>query len=538
MAKNIYFDEELREKIVAGVDKLADTVKLTLGPNGRNVSMYKKAETRDSKWSDAAQPGAPAFVTNDGVTVAQAIVLEDPVEQLGAQLVLAAAEKTNETAGDGTTTASILAQAILKEGYRMVASGYNPIGLRNGIEKAEKAVCGALKEMAVPVESVQALSNAAAISCGDAETGRIVGEILDKLGSEGVVNIDTIGAAAETKYKIDEGIVFNRGYKNPMLIKDQSKLVAELHDCYILLTDIEINSTQQIVDLLIAVAEQNKPLLIIAENIGPEPLGMLITNNMQGDTEFIAVDPPLYGEGREWRMQDMAVQTGGSFISKALGMRLEDAGLEDLGTASYVKVSRKETIIMGGGGTPGAVRAQEEMLRHLVDHTDYEFNKKRYKERLAAFVSGVATITPGGRTELEINERKLRIEDAVNAARSAREEGIVPGGGCALVRCEPAVESLAETLEGEEKIGAQIVLNALSAPLKQIAQNSFVSADMVLEKVREASPETGFDAAAFEYVPMLERGIADPVKVTRLALEAACSVAKTLLTSSTAIVDK
>ncbi len=536
MSRDLSYNETLRKKILAGVDKLADTIKLTLGPKGRNVILYRKPDLQGAKWSDAPQPGAPAFVTNDGVTIAQSIILDDPLENMGAQLIVEAAEKTNELAGDGTTTASLLTQSIIREGYHMMAAGVNPIALRRGIEKAESVVLNELKSMAVPVNTEAELAQVATLSCQDQEIGKLIGEAFYKVGPEGVVNINDTFAKTETHVTYEDGITFDRGYLSPHMITDQETLVAELHSCYVLMTDLTINSSRQILDLLIEVAETNKPLLIIAEKIEEEPLGMLIKNKVEGDLEFIAIEPPMYGEGRVWRLQDLAVQTGGNFISKELGMRLEDAHIADLGTAEYVKVAKKETIILGAGGDPKKVKEHENMLRKLVDSTDYEFNKKRHQERLAKFVSGVATIAPGGRTELEIKEKKLRIEDAVNAVRAAAKEGILPGGGTAFINCIPVLSALVLTLEGEEKIGAQIVLNCLSKPLWQIAENAGENGSTIVDKVQTLERGHGFNAASMEYVNMAEAGIIDPLMVTRLAFESACSVAKTLLTTGAAVV--
>jgi len=534
MAKDITYNEAVRRKMLDGIDKVADTVKVTLGPKGRNVAMYRKANIQGAQYSDRAQAGAPAMVTNDGVTIASAIVLEDPAENMGAQLLKEVASRTNETAGDGTTTATVLAQAILHEGFKNVAAGANPIELRNGIMGAAALAEEKLKEMAVPISTREEIARVATISCQDADLGDKIGEALSRVGLEGVINVDDSGKA-ETSLDVMEGIVFERGFISPHMVTDKDNMVAELYNPYILLTDTKFGNPQDIIPALILAAEDERPCLIISEGIEGEALGLILKNKIEGDMDFVGVISPLYGDGRRWRMEDLAVQTGGTYITKELGMNIRQVTREMLGTAEYVKVTSKQTVITGPGGDPQAIQNRVNEIRYLIENTDYDFNKARYEERLAKFISGVALIDVGGRTETEIKERRFRVEDAVNAARAAYQEGIVPGGGIALLNVIPQLAGYTEGLEGDAKTGAKILLKALEAPARQIAANAGLDASSVVGNLKEMQAGTGYDADKMEYVDMVSAGIIDPVKVTRLALECACSVTATLLTTEAGI---
>ena len=534
MAKDIIYNETVRKKMLDGIDKVADTVKVTLGPKGRNVAMYRKANIQGAQYSDRAQTGAPAMVTNDGVTIASAIVLEDPAENMGAQLLKEVASKTNETAGDGTTTATVLAQAILHEGFKNVAAGANPIELRNGIMETAALAGKMLKDMAVPISTKAEIARVATISCQDADLGDKIGEALSRVGLEGVINVDDSGRY-ETTVDVMEGIVFDRGYISPHMMTDKDNMVAELYNPYILMTDTKFGNPQDIIPALILAAEDERPCLIIAEGIEGEALALILKNKIEGDMDFVGVQAPLYGDGRRWRMEDLAVQTGGTYITKDLGMNIREVTRNMFGPAEYVKVTSRQTVITGPGGNPEEIRNRINEIRYLIDHTDYDFNKKRYEERLAKFVSGVALIDVGGRTETEIKEKRFRVEDAVNAARAAYPEGIVPGGGIALINLIPQLKEQMQSLEGDRKTGANILLKALEAPVRQIASNAGLDAGSVAGNLMEMQAGMGYDADKMEYVDMVSAGIIDPVKVTRLALECACSVTATLLTTEAGI---
>ncbi len=536
MAKDILYSEDIRSGMIAGIDKIADTVKVTLGPKGRNVILYQKASLRDADYSDRAQKGAHVLVTNDGVTIAKAILLKDPVENMGAELLKEAAIKTNETAGDGTTTAAVLAQAILREGIRNVAAGAHPLALRNGIMGAAEAASQELRSMAKPVVTQEDIARIATISCQDGELGKMIGEALYRVGLEGVIQVDDSGRA-ETTLDVLEGIVFERGFLSPLMTTDEHQTAAELHNPYILLCDSKIENPQELIPILIQVAEADRPCLIISDGVEGDAMGLILKNKVEGDLDIVCVNAPLYGEGREWRLADMAVQTGGTYITKKMGLTLREATLDMLGTADYVKVTKKQTVITGAGGDPEKVAERIKELKYLVGHTDYEFNRKRYEERLAKFVSGVAKIDVGGRTEPELWERKMRVEDAVNAARAAYEDGIVAGGGIAFLNLLPVVKSYMNTLEGDERTGAAIVLKALEAPLWQIAENAGLDGSTIVGRLKKEGPDIGYDAEKGVYVNLLEAGIVDPVKVSRMALAAAVSTAAAMLTGEAGIYD-
>lgn len=536
MAKTIVYSEEFRRKMLSGINQLADTIKITLGPNGRNVVMYQKAELQGAEYSDRAMAGAKAMVINDGVTIAKGIVLEDPVENMGAQLMREVSSKTNDLVGDGTTTATVLTQAILNKSLTNLAAGAHPLLMNKGITGAAKVAVEALAEAAVPVSTQEEISRVAAISCQDEKIGAIVGKALHSVGLEGVVEVEDSGRH-ETSVEILEGIVFERGFLSPLMATDKEQTVAELDNPYILLYDGKFTTAQELLPALILVAEEDRPCLIISEGVEEEAMGLILQNKLHGDLDVVCVLPPLYGDGRKWRMEDMAVQTGATLITKDIGLDIRDVTRDMLGSAKRVRVTKNQTVITDPMGDPEAVEKRVRELRYMVEHTDYEFNQKRYQERLAKFVSGVAKIKVGGWTELEITEKKFRVEDAIHAARAAYEEGVVAGGGVALLNTAAAVRSYADTLDADQRTGALILLKALEAPVRQIAQNSGLDGSVVVGKLMESAPGTGYDAESGDYVNMIQAGILDPVKVTRLALENAVSVASTLLTSEVCVVD-
>ena len=524
----VILGQEARGRLLEGVDRLADAVRVTLGPAGRNVSMANKAAIRDSDYSDKAAPDAPVLVTNDGVTIARSIVLDDPVQNMGAQLVKEAAIKANEVAGDGTTTAIVLVQAILREAYRQVAAGADPLALRRGAVKAGDAMLAALREAAVSVDTQEDLARIATISCQDETLGELVGEALFRVGLEGVVNVDD-SRRMDTTLDVTEGAVFDRGLISPYMATDSTGMIADLEDPYILLTDKKLSSQQDLIPALICAAEDGRDALVICDGIEGEALTLVLENKRHGDMNVACVLAPEYGEGRRWRMDDLAVQTGGLYITDEAGLSLRDVTRDMLGEAECVHVDGRRTTIMGGKGDPDVIKARVDQLRYYAENTEYDFNRKRHAERLAKFVSGVATIKVGGVTDAEQRERKMRVDDAVHAARAAFEEGMVAGGGVALFDAAGAARDCAEGLSGDEALGARIVADACAAPMRQIAENAGKGGAAVLARVAEMADGTGYDAAHDRYVNMLEEGIADPLRVTRSALEAALSVAGTVL---------
>lgn len=536
MAKDIVFGEDIRRRMMSGIDKLADAVKATLGPKGRNATMHQKAGLRGSDYSDTATADAKVLVTNDGVTIARAFVLEDPVENMGVELMKSVAIKTNDTAGDGTTTATILAQAILQEGFKNVASGANPIQLQKGILKATDCAVEALHENAIQISTKEEISNVAAISCEDKELGALVGEALDRVGMEGVIKVDETGKYVTT-LDIQEGIVFERGFISPYMCTDKNQTVCELKDAYILMTDKEVTSPQDLVPALMLAAEDGKSFLLICNGLEADALTLINNPLHELELDMCAIVAPNYGEGREWRMEDLAVQTGGTYVSDKFGLDIRKVTREQLGTAADIRITKMQTVITGAGGDPEAVEKRTQELRYLVEHTDYEFNKQRYEERLAKFVSGVAVIDVGGQTQTELWERKMRIEDAVNAARASLEEGIVAGGGIAYLDVLDTVSAFADTLDGDERTGAKVLLEALKAPTRQIALNAGLDGPAVLAHLAEQPKSTGYDVDTDTYVDMVKSGIIDPVKVSRLALESAASIASTLLTTEACLAD-
>jgi len=522
MAKEIRFSEDARKALEIGVNKLADTVKVTLGPKGRNVILDKKF-------------GTP-LITNDGVTIAKEIELEDKYENMGAQLVKEVATKTNDVAGDGTTTATLLAQAIIREGLKNVAAGSNPILLRKGIQKAVETAVEGLQNNSRKIENKEEIAQVAAISAGDEEIGRLIAEAMEKVGNDGVIAIEeskTMGTVLE----VVEGMQFDRGYVSPYMVSDVDKMEATLNDPYILITDKKINNIQEILPVLEQIVQQGKKLLIIAEDIEGEALATLVVNKLRGTFEVVAVKAPGFGDRRKAMLEDIAILTGGTVISEEIGLDLKEATVDMLGRAGTVKVSKENTTIVNGAGEEQAIKDRVSQIRRQIEETSSDFDKEKLQERLAKLAGGVAVIEVGAATETELKERKLRMEDALNATRAAVEEGIVPGGGSALVGVMGEVEALLEGSTGEMKTGIQIILKALQEPLKQIAINAGLEGAVIVENVRKGDKYHGFDALNETYVNMIEAGIIDPTKVTRSALQNAASVAATFLTTEAAVVD-
>lgn len=526
----ITYSQEAREQMMQGVDLLANAIKVTLGPKGRNVALHQKAAIYGATYADAAMPDAHILVTNDGVTVAQSIVLPDPVQNTGARLIKDAANKTNETAGDGTTTATLLTQVMLHHLNRLIAAGFDPLNLRRGMKKAADLVCSELNRMAISIQSRQEIAAAASISCQEADMGELIAEAFDRVGLEGVITLEDSGRE-KTTLTIQEGIVFDRGYTDSGMVTDKQQMICELDHPYILLSDSKITDYQDILDFLIICAEDERPALIICDGLGESALGLVNRNRLEGDMIVVAVNAPEYGEGRSWRMQDLALQTGGVFIAKDSYLHLKDVSREMLGTAAHVKVTMTQTIISEPGGDPEQIANRIKELRYLAQNTDYEFNRKRFQERLAKFVSGVAKINVGGMTEPEIWERKMRMEDALNTARAAMEEGTVPGGGIALLNLYPRICQFADCLEADQKPGALAVAEALRAPARQILENAGLDGEYLVEVLLEKEPGTGYDVDQHAFVNMIDARILDPVKVTRLAFENAVSVASTIATA-------
>lgn len=525
----ITYREDIRKGMLEGIDILANTVKHTLGPRGRNVAMHQKANLRDSDYSDRHQSGAHVLVTNDGATVARSIVLEDPVQNLGAQMMKEAAIKTNETAGDGTTTAIVLAQTMLHEAFRHITAGMDPLSIRRGMEKSGRVAEQELRNAALPIKPIEDIAKVATISCQDEDLGNMIAQALSAVGMEGVINIDE-SERTETSMEIQKGIVFDRGFADPRMTTDENQQVAEIYDPYILFYDSKITTQQEILPFLILAAEDGRSCLILSDGVEGDALALILRNRLEGDMQVVCVTAPEYGEGRRWRMEDLALQTGGVYITKELRMDLQNVTRDMVGTAGFVKVTRDRTVITEPGGDPDVVENRIRELRHLAANTEYEFNRNRYKERLAKFVSGVVRIDIGGRTETEIWERKMRVEDAVNTARAAYEEGVVPGGGIALLNVAPAVKAFADTLPDEERCGALTVLQALKAPAQQILDNAGLDGRAIAALLQQQPKGTGFDLDRECYVNMMEVGILDPVKVTRLAFQNALSVAATIAT--------
>ncbi len=522
MAKEIKYGADARKALEAGVDKLADTVRVTIGPKGRNVVLDKSY-------------GAP-LITNDGVTIAKEIELEDSFENMGAQLVKEVATKTNDVAGDGTTTATVLAQAMIKEGMKNLAAGANPIVLRKGMKKATDVAVDSIVSMSEKVSGKEQIAKVAAISAGDESVGNMVADAMEKVSNDGVITIEE-SKTMQTELDLVEGMQFDRGYISAYMATDMDKMEAVLDDPYILITDKKISNIQEILPLLEQIVQSGSRLLIIAEDVEGEALTTLILNKLRGTFNVVAVKAPGYGDRRKEMLQDIAILTGGQVISEEVGLELKDATMDQLGRAKSVKVQKETTVIVDGEGDKEAIAARVSQIRGQIEETTSEFDKEKLQERLAKLAGGVAVIRVGAATETEMKESKLRMEDALNATRAAVEEGIIAGGGSAYIHASKEVAKLVDSLDGDEKTGAKVVLKALEAPLFHISANAGLEGSVIINKVREADPGFGFDAYNETYVNMVEAGILDPVKVTRSALQNACSVASTLLTTESVVAD-
>ena len=523
MAKQIKYGAEARKALETGVNTLADTVKITLGPKGRNVVLGRKF-------------GTP-LITNDGVTIAKEIELEDACENLGAQIIREVSTKTNDVAGDGTTTAAVLAQAIINEGSKNVAAGANPIILKKGIAKAVDVCVDELKNISKPITDKHAIAQVASISAGDESVGELISQAMEKVGNDGVITIEE-SKTMKTELKVVEGMQFDRGYASAYMATDLDKMVAELDNPYILITDKKISSIQEILPVLEQIVKTGRKLLIIAEDVEGEALATLVLNKLRGAFTCVAVKAPGFGDRRKAMLEDIAILTGGTVISQELGYELKDATLDMLGSAKQVKVDKDNTTIVEGAGNSEAIAQRVNQIKNQLAETTSEYDKEKLQERLAKLAGGVAVIEVGAATEVEMKERKLRIEDALNATRAAVEEGIVPGGGVALLATYNAVEKFVKTLDGDEKTGAKIVLAALQAPIKQIAYNAGVDGSIIIyELLKNKNPNRGYDALNNKFVDMIDAGIIDPTKVTRSALQNAASVASTMLTTESIVVD-
>ena len=520
MAKEIKFGEDARKALQSGVDQLANTVKVTLGPKGRNVVLDKKY-------------GAP-LITNDGVTIAKDIELEDAFENMGAQLVKEVATKTNDVAGDGTTTATLLAQALVREGLKNVTAGANPMIVKKGIKKAVDVAVDKIVENSKAIDGKNDIARVASISAADETVGTLIAEAMEKVTNNGVITVEE-SKTAETYSEIVEGMQFDRGYLSAYMCTDMDKMEAVLDDPYILITDKKISNIQDILPLLEKIVQAGARLLIIAEDVEGEALTTLIVNKLRGTFNVVAVKAPGYGDRRKAMLEDIAILTGGQVISSDLGLELKDTTIDMLGRAKSVKVQKENTVIVDGAGDKDAIAGRVSQIRGQIDETTSEFDKEKLQERLAKMAGGVAVIRVGAATETEMKEAKLRMEDALNATRAAVEEGIIAGGGSAYIHASKKVAEFVDTLEGDEKTGAKVILKALEAPLYYIAANAGLEGAVIINKVKESAPGTGFNAATEEYVDMVDNGILDPVKVTRSALQNATSVASTLLTTESAV---
>ena len=521
MSKEIKFSSDARAAMVRGVDILADTVKVTLGPKGRNVVLEKSF-------------GSP-LITNDGVTIAKEIELEDHFENMGAKLVSEVASKTNDIAGDGTTTATVLTQAIVREGIKNVTAGANPIGIRRGIEAAVATAVEALKDNAIPVANKEAIAQVAAVSSRSEKVGEYISEAMEKVGNDGVITIEE-SRGMETELEVVEGMQFDRGYLSQYMVTDNEKMVADLENPYILITDKKVSNIQEILPLLESILQSNRPLLIIADDVDGEALPTLVLNKIRGTFNVVAVKAPGFGDRRKAMLEDIAILTGGTVITEDLGLELKDATIEALGQASKVTVDKDSTVIVEGAGNPEAIANRVAVIKSQIETTTSEFDREKLQERLAKLSGGVAVIKVGAATETELKEMKLRIEDALNATRAAVEEGIVAGGGTALANVISAVATL--ELEGDEATGRNIVLRALEEPVRQIAHNAGYEGSIVIDRLKHAEVGTGFNAATGKWVNMIEAGIIDPVKVSRSALQNAASVASLILTTEAVVANK
>ena len=523
MSKEIKFGEDARKKMLDGVNILADTVKVTLGPKGRNVVLDKSF-------------GAP-LITNDGVTIAKEIELENPYENVGARLVKEVSTKTNDVAGDGTTTATVLAQAIMKEGVKNVAAGGDPMSIKRGIDKAVEAAVEGLKEISSEINGKEDIARVASISANNKEIGELIADSMEKVSKDGVITIEE-SKTATTGLNVVEGMQFDKGYISPYFVTDTEKMEAIMENPYILITDKKISNIQEVLPLLEALMQQSGKLVIIADDIEGEALSTLVLNKLRGVINVVAVKAPGFGDKRKEMLEDIAVLTGGEVITSDLGLELKDTTIEQLGRAKQVKIQKENTIIVDGAGNKDEIAARIKQIRTQLEDTTSEYDKEKLQERLAKIAGGVAVIEVGAATEVEMKEKKLRIEDALSATKAAVEEGIVAGGGTALVNVMPKVEKAIETLDEDEKIGAKIILKALEEPLRQIATNAGLEGAVILEKVRASKLGTGFDSSKEEYVDMKKAGIVDPTKVTRSALQNAASVASMILTTESVIVEK
>jgi chaperonin GroEL len=523
MAKQIIFGEEARRSLEKGINALADTIKITLGPKGRNVVLDKKF-------------GAP-LITNDGVTIAKDIDLEEPFENMGAQLVKEVATKTNDVAGDGTTTATLLAQAIVREGLKNVAAGANPMGIRKGIEQATEAAVAELVAISKPVESKKAIEQVASISSSDEEIGALIAEAMEKVGNDGVITVEE-SKTMKTDLTLVEGMQFDRGYASAYMATDMEKMEAVLDNPLILITDKKISNVQELLPLLEQIVQTGKKLLIIAEDVEGEALATLVLNKLRGTFNCVAVKAPGFGDRRKAMLQDIAILTGGQVITEELGLDLKEATVDMLGSARQVKVDKENTVIVEGGGDSSEIKARIASIRSQIEDTTSDYDREKLQERLAKLAGGVAVINVGAATEVEMKERKLRIEDALNATRAAVEEGIVPGGGVALIAASKAVAKLMDTTSDDVKTGVSIILRALEEPVRQIALNAGAEGSVVVEKIKAKDKlGYGYDVAKNEYADMEERGIIDPTKVARSALQNAASIAGMVLTTESLVTD-
>ncbi len=523
MAKQLQYSDEARRSLEKGINTLADTVKITLGPKGRNVMLDRKF-------------GSP-LITNDGVTIAKEIELEDPFENMGAQLMKEVASKTNDVVGDGTTTATLLAQSIIHEGLRNLAAGAGPMQLRTGIEKATNAAVEALKASSRPVEDKVSIAHVGTVSSQEAQIGELIADAMEKVGNDGVITVEE-SKTMQTELSIVEGMQFDRGYASAYMVTNTDKMECVLDDALILITDKKISNIQDLLPLLEKIVQQGRKLLIIAEDVEGEALSTLVVNKLRGVFQCAAVKAPGFGDRRKAMLEDIAILTGGTVVSADLGMELKDVDLDVLGQAHQIKIDKDNTTIVEGAGDPAAIRARVALIKNQIEETTSDYDREKLQERLAKLAGGVAVINVGAATETEMKERKLRIEDALSATRAAVEEGIVAGGGVALLEAVPAVQELVNSLEGDEKTGAQIILRALEEPMRQIAINAGQDGSVIVENVkREAKNDFGYDASSNSYVDMIKAGILDPTKVTRSALQNAASVAAMVLTTESLVCD-
>ena len=522
MAKEIFYGEDARRKLQSGVDQLANTVKITLGPKGRNVLINKSF-------------GSP-LITNDGVTIAKEIELEDAVENMGAQIVKEVASKTNDVAGDGTTTATLLTQIIIKEGFKNVAAGANPMELKKGIQGAVDVAVEEIGKIAKPVETKESIAQVAAVSAADEKIGELIAEAMEKVGKDGVITVEE-SKSLGTTLEVVEGMQFDRGYLSAYMVSDTEKMEANIENPLILITDKKITNIQELVPILEQIMQQGRKLLIIAEDVEGDALANLVVNKLRGVIDVVAVKAPGYGERRKAMLEDIAILTGGTVIASDLGYELKEVTVDMLGNASTVKVDKDNTVIVGGSGDKAEVKARVNSIKSQIEETTSEFDKEKLQERLAKLAGGVAVIKVGAATETELKERKLRIEDALNATKAAVEEGIVAGGGVALANAIPAVAKYVKTLAGDEKTGAAIIMRALEEPVRQIAENAGFEGSVVVAKVKSSKSGVGFNAATEQYMDMIGAGIVDPAKVTRSALQNAASASAMLLTTESCVAD-